>query len=102
MLVLNYTFMEPGTPEEQDRPSVGSLFLRRATARTDVEDYAGYWIGRDPDVEEIVACPYVLSRGLQPREIKREYKEWLEQECVSFSTAIGLQPSQPLTSDSED
>jgi hypothetical protein len=56
-LVLNYT-----APKEDQRASVGSCILERTDKpRPEVTEFKGYWLGHDPEVRRIMACPYVLS-----------------------------------------
>ena len=72
VLVLDY--------KEQDgtQPSVGSIVL---TGRPLNGELKGYWLGYDRDREQLVSCPYVLTRNVEFRDVKERNRDLLEMPC---------------------
>lgn len=65
-----------------DRASIGSYVIeQQLEGPKNYIEYKGYWLGYDPDLKKIIACPYVLSRDPSTDEVMTRFKNWLSQAC---------------------
>jgi len=57
--IVNYK----ATPISPEMSSVGTIVLEPVSHSLPVgiEEYQGYWMGHEPTLDKIIACPYVLS-----------------------------------------
>lgn len=77
--VLALTYVDP----KPEVASVGAYVLRLGV---DGDKFRGYWLGYDRDLETLVTCPLVLTRGQLTGEVvdsDAALKQWLQQPCVT-------------------
>jgi len=62
----------------------GSAFVLKGNPRTGL--LKGYWLGFDPELNKLMACPYVLGREQDTGALTKANLDWLGQSCCPSLT----------------
>ena len=76
-IIINYVTKDP------KRQSIGAYVLNY---RASEHAYFGYWLGYDPDLQNLVAYPYILTHD-EAHVAKTKYAAYLKQPALNWKAA---------------
>jgi len=72
IMILHYFEVDPSVV------SLGSMVVEGNFKKNYLQ---GYWVGHDRDKEDLVACPYVLTRDKDFSRVAKDRAKWLAKAC---------------------